>query len=186
MGFQICILFVSAPKWPEFCLLLYSSTAGVPPLLFPFKKGRIKLLGEQLKDLPLSVELYSSRGPEQVDRLTIFWTRYLFLWAVSNLLRGDTLTKVALHLFCHKHSLAENRILRKSKRQWLQLLRAASRHPQKIKPTTYAQLLVPAVTFITVIAAISALLIFLLQNHTRNQMKMQRLLRLQPFVFFVG
>lgn len=57
---------------------------------------------------------------------------------------------------------------------------------ENIKPTTYAQLLVPAVTFIIVIAAISVLLIFLLENHTRNQMKVQSLLRLQPFVFFVG
>lgn len=57
---------------------------------------------------------------------------------------------------------------------------------ENIKPTTYAQLLVPAVTFIIVIAAISVLLIFLLQNRTRNRVKMQSLLCLQPFVFFVG
>lgn len=57
---------------------------------------------------------------------------------------------------------------------------------ERIKPTTYAQLLVPAVTFIIVIATISVLLIFLLQNCTRNQMNMQSLPRLQPFVFFVG
>lgn len=57
---------------------------------------------------------------------------------------------------------------------------------ENIKPTTYAQLLVPAATFIIVIAAISVLLIFLLQNRARNRVKMQSLLRLQPFVFFVG
>lgn len=57
---------------------------------------------------------------------------------------------------------------------------------ENIKPTTYAQLLVPAVTFIIVIAAISVLLIFLLENHTRNQTKVQSLLCLQLFVFFVG
>lgn len=56
----------------------------------------------------------------------------------------------------------------------------------KYKTETYAQLLVPAVTFIIVIATISVLLILLLQICKRNQMKMQNLLHLQPFRFFVG
>lgn len=56
----------------------------------------------------------------------------------------------------------------------------------KYKTKTYAQLLVPAVTFIIVIATISVLLIFLLQICKRNQMKMQSLLHLQPFMFLVG
>lgn len=56
----------------------------------------------------------------------------------------------------------------------------------KYKTETYAQLLVPAVTFITVIATISVLLIFLLRIRKRNQMKMQNLLHLQPFRVFVG
>lgn len=50
----------------------------------------------------------------------------------------------------------------------------------------YPQLLVPAVTFIIVIATISVLLIFLLQNRKRDQIKMQNLPHLQPFWFFVG
>lgn len=57
---------------------------------------------------------------------------------------------------------------------------------EKYKTKTYAQLLVPAVTFIIVIATISVLLIFLLQTCKRNKMKMQSLLHLQPFLFFVG
>lgn len=50
MGSQMCFYFVNISKSPKFCLLLHSSTAGVPPLGFPSRKGRIKLLGEQLKD----------------------------------------------------------------------------------------------------------------------------------------
>lgn len=57
---------------------------------------------------------------------------------------------------------------------------------EKYKTETYAQLLVPAVTFIIVIATISVLLIFLLRTCKRNHMKMESLLHLQPFWFFVG
>jgi len=56
---------------------------------------------------------------------------------------------------------------------------------EKYQTETYPQQLVPAVTFIIVIATFSVLLIFLLQNRKRDQIKMQHLFRLQPFWFFV-
>jgi len=59
--------------------------------------------------------------------VTILGTHYLFLKAVSNLLRGGIFTKVALRLFATSTDLLKiESSERKSERQWLWLLRATS------------------------------------------------------------
>lgn len=88
--------------------------------------------------------------------------------------------------FLHKPRLTENRILRQEK--WdsdCKCTEAPHTVHEKYQIETYAQLLVPAVTFIIVIATISVLLIFLLQNRKRDQIKMQHLFHLQPFWLLV-